>query len=170
MHNPATCENRYPHGSHAVVTGDTAIRVLTTAVVLAVAAFAAVVSYSHIYDLGHAHGQSGMAARMLPLSVDGLILAASLVALHEARRRHAVPPTGPVHARARAACTDTGVSTARRTGRLAPSSALGPQWHQPTPSGPGRHHRDTRVQQPIAHDWQQSTERQSMRKDHDLRG
>ena len=41
------------------MTGDKAIRVLTAAVVLAVAAFAAVVSYSHIYDLGRVHGQSG---------------------------------------------------------------------------------------------------------------
>ena len=34
------------------MTGDRAIRLGTAAVVLAVAAFAAVVSYSHIYDLG----------------------------------------------------------------------------------------------------------------------
>ena len=58
---------------------------------VAVAAFAAVVSYSHIYDLGRAHGQSGVAARLLPLSVDGLILAASLVLLHEARARRDAP-------------------------------------------------------------------------------
>jgi len=45
-------------------------------VVLAVAAFAAIVSYSHIYDLAHAHSQSGTAGRLLPLSV-GLIVAAS---------------------------------------------------------------------------------------------
>jgi hypothetical protein len=60
-------------------------------VVLAVAGFAAVVSYSHIYDLGHAHGQSGTAARLLPLSVDGLIVAASLVMLHEARNQRDAP-------------------------------------------------------------------------------
>ena len=47
------------------------------AVVCAVAAFAAVVSYSHIYGLGRVHGQDGTAARLLPLSVDGLILAAA---------------------------------------------------------------------------------------------
>jgi hypothetical protein len=41
-------------------------------------------SYSHIYDLGRAHGQAGTIARLLPLSVDGLILAASLMLLHEA--------------------------------------------------------------------------------------
>jgi len=73
------------------VTGDRAIRLGTAAVVLAVAAFAAVVSYSHIYDLGRAHGQSGTAARLLPLSVDGLILAAGLVLLHAARQ-HAPTP------------------------------------------------------------------------------
>jgi hypothetical protein len=73
------------------VTGDRLIRCATATVVLAVAGFAAVVSYSHIYDLGHSHGQDGTAARLLPLSVDGLILAASLVLLHEARNGRAAP-------------------------------------------------------------------------------
>jgi hypothetical protein len=73
------------------VTADRLIRAATAAVVVAVAAFAAVVSYSHIYDLGRAHGQDGTAARLLPLSVDGLILAASLVLLHEARNGRAAP-------------------------------------------------------------------------------
>ncbi len=67
------------------------IRFTTAAVVCAVAAFAAVVSYSHIYGLGRAHGQEGTAARLLPLSVDGLILAASLVLLHEARNDRDAP-------------------------------------------------------------------------------
>lgn len=66
-------------------SGDRAIRAAAGAVVLVVAAFAAVVSYSHIYDLGRAHGQAGVAARLLPLSVDGLIVAASLVMVLEAR-------------------------------------------------------------------------------------
>jgi Protein of unknown function (DUF2637) len=73
------------------MTGDRVIRVATAAVVTAVASFAAVVSYSHIYDLGRVHGQAGTAARLLPLSVDGLILAASLVMLHEARNRRPAP-------------------------------------------------------------------------------
>jgi hypothetical protein len=73
------------------VTGDRVIRFTTAAVVCAVAAFAAVVSYSHIYGLGRAHGQDGTAARLLPLSVDGLILAASLVLLHEARNDRDAP-------------------------------------------------------------------------------
>jgi len=73
------------------VSGDRVIRFATSAVVCAVAAFAAVVSYSHIYGLGRAHGQDGTAARLLPLSVDGLILAASLVLLHEARNERDAP-------------------------------------------------------------------------------
>lgn len=73
------------------MTGNRWVRWLTAVVVLAVAAFAAIVSYSHIYDLGRAHGQAGTAARLLPLSVDGLILAASLVLLHEARSGRSAP-------------------------------------------------------------------------------
>jgi Protein of unknown function (DUF2637) len=73
------------------MSGDRWIRRSTSAVVVAVAAFAAVVSYSHIYALGRSHGQSGTDARLLPLSVDGLILAASLVLMHEARRRRTAP-------------------------------------------------------------------------------
>lgn len=70
---------------------DRAIRRATAIVVTSVAAFAAIVSYSHIFDLGRAHGQDGTAARLLPLSVDGLIAAASLVALYAARNRMSVP-------------------------------------------------------------------------------
>ena len=73
------------------MNADVLIRVATSAVVSAVAAFAAVVSYSHIYDLARQHGEAGTAGRLLPLSVDGLILAASLVALHEARAGRSVP-------------------------------------------------------------------------------
>jgi hypothetical protein len=49
-----------------------------------VAAIAAIVSYSHIYDLGRAHGGTGVSARLLPLSVDMLILVGELMLLHEA--------------------------------------------------------------------------------------
>ena len=73
------------------MTGSRWLRWLAAVVVLAVAAFAAIVSYSHIYDLARGHGQAGTAARLLPLSVDGLILAASLVLLHEARSGRAAP-------------------------------------------------------------------------------
>jgi hypothetical protein len=67
------------------------IRIATVLVVVAVASFAAVVSYSHIYDLGRTHGQAGVAARLLPLSVDGLILAASLVRCPCGERVRPVP-------------------------------------------------------------------------------
>jgi hypothetical protein len=53
--------------------------------VAVVAAIAAVVSYTHLYDLGITHGQTGIAARLLPLSVDGLVVVASLVLLQSAR-------------------------------------------------------------------------------------
>src|SRR5580700_6954453 len=73
------------------MTGDKLIRGAAAAAVTAVAGFAAVVSYSHIYDLGRTHGQSGASARLLPLSVDGLILAAGLVLLHAARNDQRPP-------------------------------------------------------------------------------
>ena len=76
------------------MTADRAIRYLTAVVVAAVAAFAAVVSYGHIYDLARHNGQTLLAARLLPLSVDGLIVAASLVLLHEARARRGAPLLG----------------------------------------------------------------------------
>jgi Protein of unknown function (DUF2637) len=58
---------------------DTWIRRLTALVVLAVAGFAGIVSYEHAYDLARTHGQFGVAARLLPLSIDGLIVSASLL-------------------------------------------------------------------------------------------
>ncbi len=70
---------------------DRAIRTATAAVVTAVAAFGAVQSYTHIYGLARGHGQDMLDARLLPLSVDGLILASSLVILHQARRRGDTP-------------------------------------------------------------------------------
>jgi hypothetical protein len=44
----------------------TGARLILAATALVVVAFAAVVSFSHIYDLGRLHGQSGTAARLLP--------------------------------------------------------------------------------------------------------
>ena len=52
--------------------------VVRTGTVLAVGVIAALQSYSHIYDLARSHFQSPIDARLLPLSVDGLIIAASL--------------------------------------------------------------------------------------------
>jgi Protein of unknown function (DUF2637) len=47
--------------------------------VLGVAAVAAVASYEHAYDLVRMHGESGWTAHMVPLTVDGLIYASSMV-------------------------------------------------------------------------------------------
>ena len=73
------------------VSGDRLISVATTFSVVAVAGFAAIVSYSHFYDLCLAHGQDGTAARLTPLSVDLLILAVSLVLLYAARKGITAP-------------------------------------------------------------------------------
>jgi len=72
---------------------DRLLRASIWLVVVAIAGFTAQQSYSHIYDLGLAHGQSGLAARFLPLSIDGVILAASLLMLEQAR---ADRPGGPL--------------------------------------------------------------------------
>jgi len=66
------------------MTGDRLRRGSMWLLASGVAAIAAVVSYSHVYDLGRAHGGSGVSARLLPLSVDMLILVGELMLLHEA--------------------------------------------------------------------------------------
>ena len=70
---------------------DRLIRMTTAAAVVAVAVVAAVISYKHTYELVHSHGESGMAARLLPFTVDGLIWAASMVVLDASRRGQPVP-------------------------------------------------------------------------------
>jgi hypothetical protein len=70
---------------------DRIIRWSTALAVLGVAAVAAVASYEHAYDLVRAHGESGWTARLVPLTVDGLIYASSMVMLDSARRRAPVP-------------------------------------------------------------------------------
>jgi len=67
------------------MTGDPAIRRLTAAAVLVVAAIAAVVSFVHIEHLAVTHGQTVLAAMLLPVSIDGTVAAASLVMLRAAR-------------------------------------------------------------------------------------
>ena len=71
--------------------GDRAIRVLTTLAVLVVAGIAAVISFVHIEHLAVAHGQTMLAAMLLPLSIDGTVAASSLVMLRSARMKLPVP-------------------------------------------------------------------------------
>jgi hypothetical protein len=62
-----------------------------TSAVIVVAAVAAVAFYEHAYDLVRAHGEAGWTARLVPLPVDGLVYAGSMVVLDCARRKVPVP-------------------------------------------------------------------------------
>lgn len=53
----------------------------TAAAVVCVATVAAVVSYNHAYALVQTYGEAGWTARLVPLTVDGLIYASSMVLL-----------------------------------------------------------------------------------------
>ena len=70
---------------------DKAIRVLTTLAVLVVASIAAVISFVHIEHLAVTHGQTMLAAMLLPLSIDGTVAASSLVMLRSARMKLPTP-------------------------------------------------------------------------------
>jgi hypothetical protein len=63
-----------------------AIRWSTVAAVSVVALVAAFVSYRHALQVVAAHGESGALAKAYPLTIDGLIYAASMVLLDAARR------------------------------------------------------------------------------------
>jgi hypothetical protein len=70
------------------MTGDKAILRSTIAAVSLVALVAASVSYRHALQVVEAHGETGWLAYVYPLTVDGLIYAASMVLLNDARRGH----------------------------------------------------------------------------------
>jgi hypothetical protein len=70
------------------------IETTTTASVALLAGIAAVVSYGHLHLLAVRHGQGGLASLLIPLSVDGMIVAASMSLLLDSRlgRRGSVLP------------------------------------------------------------------------------
>src|SRR5215472_11014872 len=70
---------------------DRLIRITTALAVATVAAVAAVISYRHAYELVSTHGETGLTARLVPFTVDGLILAASMLILDASRRNQPVP-------------------------------------------------------------------------------
>jgi hypothetical protein len=74
-----------------MTVADRIIRWTTALAVVGVAAVAAVASYEHAYALVQAHGEVGWTGRMVPLTVDGLIYASSMVMLDAARRGTRVP-------------------------------------------------------------------------------
>ena len=71
---------------------DRLIRVTAALAVAAVAAVAAVISYRHAHELVTTHGETGLTATLVPFTVDGLILAASMLILDASRHHHPVPP------------------------------------------------------------------------------
>jgi hypothetical protein len=68
------------------MTGDKAIRWSTIGAVSVVALVAGFVSYRHALQVVTVHGESGLLAKAYPLTIDGLIYAASMVLLNSARR------------------------------------------------------------------------------------
>jgi hypothetical protein len=74
-----------------MMAADRVIRWTTAGAVLGVAAVASVASYEHAYAVVSMHGEAGWTGRLVPLTVDGLVYASSMVMLDSARRKVAVP-------------------------------------------------------------------------------
>jgi hypothetical protein len=70
---------------------DLVVRWSTAGAVVGIATVASAASCEHAYDLVRMHGESGWTARLVPLTVDGLIYASSMVMLDSARRKTPVP-------------------------------------------------------------------------------
>jgi len=70
------------------------IRITTALAVTGVATVAAIISYRHAYELVSSHSETGVTARPVPFTVDGLIMAASMLVLDANRRNRQVPPLG----------------------------------------------------------------------------
>jgi hypothetical protein len=68
------------------------IRITTALAVAAAAAVAAVISYRHAYELVTTHRETGLTAKLLSFTVDGLILAASMLILDGSRHHQPVAP------------------------------------------------------------------------------
>ncbi|GAA2080742.1 DUF2637 domain-containing protein [Actinomadura alba] len=65
--------------------GDLVIRWTTTISVLVLAAIAAVLSYKHMFTLVREYGETSWTAALLPVSVDGMIVASSMTLLADSR-------------------------------------------------------------------------------------
>lgn len=73
------------------MSGDRLTRWTAVAAVLAVAAVAAWVSYRHAVDVVSVHGEPGALGRWYPVTIDGIIVASSMVLLDAARHRESAP-------------------------------------------------------------------------------
>jgi hypothetical protein len=67
------------------------IRWTAVAAVISVASVAAVISYRHAVGVVSAHGEPGAVGRMYPATIDGVIIAASMVLLDAERNRERPP-------------------------------------------------------------------------------
>jgi Protein of unknown function (DUF2637) len=81
------CTARYAEGRDrsAAGRGNYLVRCTTTASVTLLAVIAAVVSYGHMHALVLAHGEGPWASALIPLSVDGMIVASSMSLLLDSR-------------------------------------------------------------------------------------
>ncbi len=80
-----TFQRRPPPLPRRRVMTDVIVRRVTAASVLLVSLIAATVSFVHIEHLAVTHGQTPLAAYLLPVSIDGTVVAASMVMLQAAR-------------------------------------------------------------------------------------
>jgi hypothetical protein len=70
------------------------IRITTALAVMAVAVVAAIISYQHADELVRSNGESGVTARLLPFTADGLIWTASMVVPDACRRNQPLTTAG----------------------------------------------------------------------------
>lgn len=107
-----------------------AIRWTTTLSVIVLASIAAVVSYKHMYELVLRYGETSWTAALLPVSVDGMIVASSMSLLLDSRcgrRSGLLPWTLLVIGSAASLAANVAVAEPSAVGRLIagwPSCAL----------------------------------------------
>jgi hypothetical protein len=110
--------------------GDWAIRWTTTASVVVLAGIAALESYEHMFALVQRYGETTWTAAVLPVSVDGMIVASSMTLLADSRRGRrsgVLPWTLLVIGSAASLAANVAVAEPSTVGRLIaawPSAAL----------------------------------------------
>lgn len=99
-----------------------AVRVAATVVIAGIAGW---VSYWHMSGVAARYGETASSAYLLPISVDGLIVVASISLVELAGRIRAAEPAPPATAPAAVRATGPGLSTVAGPGRAAGSSVTG---------------------------------------------
>jgi len=83
--------NPTPQAAGRARWSDRLITALAAVAVVAIAVVAAIVSYRHALTVARDHGETGATAYMTPITIDGLVVVASMVMLDAARRRQHPP-------------------------------------------------------------------------------